>query len=164
MPKKLRGERAAQLIIRLKLLEFGIDSYDLKPKSSTDFMAFKPFTRNPAEVRVQVKSCSLGKHGWEMHVDDTPLEEFKGWYIVLIEHNPEDMLLYICDSKLRRYIEENKDNPKLVRRDPKRKRWYVLFPRGLSNFKENLKPDRFIEEVLGIPIENLPDWLRYLNE
>jgi hypothetical protein len=161
IPKKLRG-KAAELIVRLKLLEFGIGSHDVEG-SDTDLDAFKPFTENPQLIRVQAKSCSLSLHDRAFHVDETPLESFTGWYIVYIEQVPRDVFYYIPDSITRRYIEENKDKRKKVRHDPCRKRWYVQILGNEADFEEYLKPDRFVEAVLGIPMEQLPEWLEYLN-
>lgn len=163
IPKKLRGKKAAKLIVRLKLLEFGIDSHKAVEDSNTRLVAFKPLTENPQLIRVQVKSCSLRLHDKAFHVEDTQLESFTGWYIVYIEQEPLDTFYYIPDSITRRYIEQNKSNKKKVRHDPRIERWYVQILGNEADFEEYLKPDRFVEAVLGIPIEQLPKWLEYLN-
>ena len=163
IPKKLRGKEAAELIVRLKLLEFGIGSYKVAEDSGADLAAFKPFTENPQLIRVQVKSCSLSLHDRAFHVDETPLESFRGWYIVYIEQEPRDVLYYIPDSIVRRCIEESKGNKKSARTDPHRRRWYVQILGNEADFEKYLKPDRFVEAVLGIPMEQLPGWLEYLN-
>jgi hypothetical protein len=162
IPKKLRGKEAAELIVGLKLLEFGITSYK-RARSVTDLVAFKPFTKNPQLIRVQVKSCSLSLHDIAFHVDETSLESFRGWYIVYVEQVPSDVFYYIPDSIVRRHIEENKDNRKKVYHDPQRKRWYVRILGNEADFEEYLKPDGFVEVVLGIPMEQLPEWLEDLN-
>lgn len=157
IPKKLRF-RVAEYLIAIKLHEFGIWSmirqkcphceyYNLP--DHVDLLAFKPFIKNPVGINVQGKSVSLAKHGYEIHVDDTPLQKFEGWYIVLIEREPEDIFLYAKDSEMRKLI-----LPKLggtgYRRDIRARR-YLMIPHNLGNFTQYLDSNEFVKAVLKDP-------------
>jgi hypothetical protein len=150
VPKRYRG-KAAEVLVQFRILTFGIDSCRY-PKSvkDKDLDVWNHSVENATKIFIQVKSCSLRLHDKAFHVDETPLASFRGWYIVLVEHEPDDVFYFIPDSKVQKYIEENKGNKEKVRHDPNRKRWYVEILGNEADFDEYLNPDAFIEAVLGI--------------
>jgi len=118
----------------------------------TDLVAYRPLKRpeNPVEVPVQVKSCSRKKHGWEIRIDDFPLKTFKGFYIILFEYEPDDILLFIKSDRMKKLMRKyGKMEPGKARHH--KNYWSLLVPRNLKGFKQYLKKDKFIEAVLDAP-------------
>lgn len=142
IPKPLRG-RGAENLIRVYLNSLG--TYDDSPEETyQDMIAVDPSTKN--RVPVQVKSISLKRHGWEIRVDDVPLKKFTGFYLILLEHEPEDIILHIESGELRQLMDEigkTKDGY----HHKNRQGLYV--PASLKDFEHYISPDRFKEAVFG---------------
>jgi len=103
IPALFRGEVGAEWLAQFEILRLGVSSCrDTKIKYA-DLDASVSSAENPTKVSVQVKSSSLKKHGQVIQVNAKPLERFKGWYIVIIERDPEDKpkddFLYILEMK-----------------------------------------------------------------
>lgn len=144
-PKNVRGEEAAETLVCLTLLQFEIQC-ERTGKSHTDRLAFPAFREGARRTPMQIKSMSLAKHGYEIEIQPRALEEFEGWYIVLIEHEPHDYLLFVSDSEMRekfkkaelRYPEKSVGSQTLR----------LTIPR--ARFNDWLKyrdPNKFIEDV-----------------
>jgi hypothetical protein len=146
--KHYRG-KAGEVLAQFGILTFGIDScrYPRSVKDK-DLDVWDPSVKNATKILVQAKSCSLRLHDKAFHVDENPLRDFSGWYIILVEHEPDDVFYYVPDGKVRKYIEENKGNKKKIRHDPGRPRWYVEILGNEADFDEYLNSDAFIKAVL----------------
>lgn len=144
IPKKLRGE-AAENIISVYMNTLGMRVGPRKKKCQ-DRIAIDPATKN--EVPVQVKSISTEKHGYEIRVDEAPLNEFEGYYLVLLEHEPEDIILHIESGEVQRRIRaEDKKTPGKARHHKDYRSLYI--PANLKGFEQYVSPDEFKEAVFG---------------
>lgn len=146
-PRNLRGE-TSEVLVCLKLLEYDIRCR-ASEKSYEDRLAFPAFKVNPKMTPLQIKSMSLAKHGYEIHCDDTPLEKFDGWYIILIEHEPRDFLLFACSDRIKGRFMKNGYRPKKHGKiRPHIKRKFLTIPFDLSNdWSDYLDPTKFIKDV-----------------
>lgn len=157
VPKKIRGF-FAEHVVAAELHNYGIRcemrhvcskcKHENMPKN-TDLVAYRPFTKNPARIPVQVKSISLWKHGYLVDIEDTPFKEFKGFYIILIEHEPEDFFLYVEHTEMQKLMyEQNPDGPQRRGKTRPHNYWTLKIPQDLQGFLQYLERDKFVEAVL----------------
>jgi len=111
-----------------------------------DMIAVDPSTKN--RVPIQVKSCSLKRHSYAIRVDDVPLNEYTGFYIVLLEHEPIDIYLHIESGELQRLMRSKGKKELGIARHHK-DYWALYIPKSLEGFRRYVPPDRFKEAVFG---------------
>jgi hypothetical protein len=148
IPDLFRGGVGAEWLAQFEILKLGVSSCrDTKIKYANLDVSTSP-VKNPIKVSVQVKLSSLKKHGQVIQVNTNPLERFEGWYIAVIERDPEDKpkddFLYILEMK--RLMEEiGKDHiengKKIYSFIDVKKNWRALEP-----FLDSRK---FVEAVKG---------------
>jgi len=158
VPKDLRS-LVAEYIVAVKLHELGMKCI-LKQEDThcecnslpqhTDLVAYKPFIENPIEVPVQVKSVSRRKHGYEIHIEDSALEAFRGFYIIFIEKKNEDIFLYIKSERMKELI-DNYGERRPAKKRPSEKRKYLKIPVNLKGFKQYQQNNEFMKTVLKDP-------------
>jgi len=151
IPNELIG-KAAEWLVQLRSLEFGIDSNRHSELPHTDIDAYRPHGLFGPRIAtpVQVKSCSLRKHGYAIRIDDQPLREFRGWYIAVLEREPWDDFLYIPDDDMKELMEKYGRQPEKTRtaRRHHKNRWYLKVYRHWDLLKRYLDSSKFVEAVL----------------
>ncbi|TET26554.1 MAG: hypothetical protein E3J73_04315 [Candidatus Bathyarchaeum sp.] len=163
IPRKLRGLVAEHIVaVKLHELRMKCDKryvcsecrHENMPEH-TDLLAYKPFIKNPVKVPVQVKSISLWKHGYQVSVEDSSLKDFEGFYIILIEHEPEDYFLYIKSAEMQRLMQEqNPDGPQKRGKARPHNYWNLKIPQNLDGFIHYRESDEFIDAVLTDPYQD----------
>ena len=144
---KTRRGKDAEMLVQLRFSTLGIDS-----RRCPENMKYKDMDvwdpKNGVKVPVQVKSSSLKKHGAAIRVDAEPLKVFEGWYVILIEQEPEDIYLYVPSGEMKKlmgeYGEDDKEYGKV--RHHKGRRYIDVCPNWgvLQRFSD---PEEFIKTV-----------------
>lgn len=105
-------------------MSLGINAKIVKSIKYTDIIA-------NGTLKVQVKSVSLKKHGWNIEIKENALNEFEGLYIAFLEHEPEDIILYFDDDEMKRLMTKL-GKKRRTREDT----WRLYIPRCLKGFEE----------------------------
>jgi hypothetical protein len=154
--RELRGMLAEQLVAIMLMMKHGIYCYSTKDPAwkrvsqHADLIAVKPFNADPTKVPIQVKSASSEKHGPEIRIDDKPLQEFdkEGWYVVLIECDPEDIYLYITSDDMRKMMCAHGESKPAMERHHSEKYWSLYVPKHFNVLIQHSQEKKFVSSVL----------------
>jgi hypothetical protein len=150
LPKPYRS-KAAEVLAQFKILTFGIDSCRYPPNTKyKDLDAWDPSIEHAAKISVQVKSRSLRGHGKVIRIDAEPLKEFKGWYISVIEHKPDDIFYYIYYPEMQKlFAEISEPDPEYKEPKHHKGRRVIAVYRHRDTLAQHIDPDGFKKAVLG---------------
>jgi hypothetical protein len=146
---KQRRSKAAEVLAQFRILMYEINScrYTRNVKYK-DLDVWDPSVEDAAKVFVQVKSSSLKKHSRAIYIDSEPLERLEGWYIAVIEQEPEDIFLYIPDHEMKRLMKEcGKDAKEYGKVKHHKGRRFIAVRRNWDILKRFEDPNEFIRAV-----------------
>jgi len=148
MPDGFIG-KTGEVLAQWRLLQLGIDSIRYSRRRNLDLEAMSRFAEDQVVVPVQVKTCSLRKHGYAIRIDKKPLDEFDGWYIAVLEREPWDDFLYITSGRMRILMNEYGDQPEKSDKAAKhhRERFYLPVYRCWEVLRHYLDPSEFVTAV-----------------
>jgi hypothetical protein len=90
------------------------------------------------------------KHGAAIYIDAEPLRVFEGWYVIVVEREPEDVLLYIPHGDMRELMEKHgedaKEYGKVKHHEGRR---FISIYRNRGILERYRDPSEFLKAVKG---------------